>query len=191
MLRDMGYITWSRVNQSLLSHSLMLRDLGYITWSRVNQSFLSHSLMLRFCSCPESKLYILRVLRSPERCLDVPLHVPPMIKYDEPRLFHLTVTIMFAKLWIGLYLFYHRWNNLGSSYLIMGGTCSGTSKHTDYTSMARVAQKWLQLKKILILSISILLHTIANKISIVSILPQVKQPGFIILDHGRYMQRYV
>jgi hypothetical protein len=41
MLRALGYITWSRVNHSFLSHSLMLRALGYITWSRVNQSLLS------------------------------------------------------------------------------------------------------------------------------------------------------
>jgi hypothetical protein len=39
------------------------------------------------------------------------------------------------------------------------------SRTTDYTDMARIAQKWLQLKKIVILSISILLHTIANQIS--------------------------
>jgi hypothetical protein len=36
-------------------------------------------------------------------------------------------------------------------------TINMRSRTTDYTAMARVAQKWLQLKKILILSISILL----------------------------------
>ena len=40
------------------------------------------------------------------------------------------------------------------------------SRMTDYTAMARVAQNWLQLKNILILSISILLPTIGNQISI-------------------------